>query len=166
LPKPAPLARSVDLGVTLFPTYRLFLIATGAVIAAALWWFLERTSLGAMVRAGVDDEETTRAIGINVSALFMAVYGTGEALAALGGVLGGALVGVYPGADFEVLLLGFVVVIVGGLGSLRGALIGALFVGLVDNFGKAYFPELAPFSMFLPMVLILTLRPNGLFGRP
>jgi branched-chain amino acid transport system permease protein len=81
-------------------------------------------------------------------------------------VLGGALVGVYPGADFEVLLLGFVVVIVGGLGSLRGALLGALFVGLVDNFGKAYFPELAPFSMFLPMVLVLTLRPNGLFGRP
>jgi branched-chain amino acid transport system permease protein len=144
----------------------MFLIAIGAVVAAVLWWFLERTRLGAMVRAGVDDEETTRAIGINVSALFMAVYGTGAALAALGGVLGGALVGVYPGADFEVLLLGFVVVIVGGLGSLRGALLGALFVGLVDNFGKAYFPELAPFSMFLPMVLVLTLRPNGLFGRP
>jgi branched-chain amino acid transport system permease protein len=165
LPKPAPLTRSIDLGVTLFPTYRVFLIAIGAVIAALLWWFLDRTRLGAMVRAGVDDEETTRAIGINVSALFMGVYGTGAALAALGGVLGGALVGVYPGADFEVLLLGFVVVIVGGLGSLRGALVGALFVGLADNFGKAYFPELAPFSMFLPMVLILTLRPNGLFGR-
>ena len=73
--------------------------------------------------------------------------------------------GLYPGADFEVLLLSFVVVIVGGLGSLTGALFGALLVGLVDNFGKAYFPELAPFSMFVPMVLILTLRPNGLFGR-
>jgi branched-chain amino acid transport system permease protein len=106
-----------------------------------------------------------RSIGVNVSALFMAVYGVGAALAALGGVLGGALVGLYPGADFEVLLLSFVVVIVGGLGSLTGALFGALLVGLVDNFGKAYFPELAPFSMFVPMVLILTLRPNGLFGR-
>ena len=80
-------------------------------------------------------------------------------------MLGGALVGLYPGADFEVLLLGFVVVIVGGLGSLTGALVGALFVGLVDTFGKAYFPELALFSMFVPMVLVLTLRPNGLFGR-
>ena len=165
LPKPALLAHSIDLGITQFPTYRLFLIVLGVVIAILLWWFQERTRLGAMLRAGVDDEETTRAIGVNVSALFMAVYGVGAALEALGGVLGGALVGVYPGADFEVLLLGFVVVIVGGLGSLTGALLGALFVGLVDNFGKAYFPEFAPFSMFVPMVLILTLRPNGLFGR-
>jgi branched-chain amino acid transport system permease protein len=166
LPKPEFLARSIDLGIIHFPSYRLFLIGVGLVIAVLLWWFQERTRFGAMLRAGVDDEETSRAIGVNVSALFMAVYGAGAALAALGGVLGGALVGVYPGADFEVLLLGFVVVIVGGLGSLRGALFGALFVGLIDNFGKAYFPELAPFSMFVPMVLILTLRPNGLFGRP
>lgn len=165
LPKPLPLARSVDLGVTAFPTYRLFLIVLGAVIAAVLWWFQEKTRVGAMLRAGVDDEETTRAMGINVSAMFMAVYGVGAALAGIGGVLGGALVGLYPGADFEVLLLSFVVVIVGGLGSLTGALVGALFVGIVDNFGKAYFPELAPFSMFVPMVLVLTLRPNGLFGR-
>ena len=96
LPKPVPLARSIDLGVTHFPTYRLFLIVLGLAVAAVLWWFQERTRVGAMLRASVDDEETTRAIGVNVSALFMAVYGVGAALAALGGVLGGALVRAVP----------------------------------------------------------------------
>jgi branched-chain amino acid transport system permease protein len=84
----------------------------------------------------------------------------------LGGVLGGAVLGVYPGADFEVLLLAFAVVIVGGLGSLKGAFVGALLVGLIDTYGKAYFPDLAPFSMFVPIVIVLAVRPTGMFGRP
>ena len=118
-----------------------------------------------MVRAGVDNEETARALGIDVSLLFTLVFALGAFLAALGGVMGGPIFGVYPGADFEILLLGFVVVIIGGLGSLKGALAGGLLVGLLDNFGKVFFPEFALFTIFAPMVLILAVRPTGLFGR-
>jgi branched-chain amino acid transport system permease protein len=118
-----------------------------------------------MIRAGVDNSEIARATGINVSLLFTLVFGFGAFLAALGGVMGGPIVGVYPGADFEIMLLGFVVVIIGGLGSLKGALVGGLTVGLLDNFGKVLFPEFALFTIFAPMALILAVRPSGLFGR-
>jgi branched-chain amino acid transport system permease protein len=165
LPKPAWFTGSIELGDRMYPTYRLFLIAIGLAVGVALWWFQERTRVGAMLRAGVDDEETARALGINVSLLFTLVFALGAFLAALGGVLGGPLLGMYPGADFEVLLLAFVVVIVGGLGSLKGALVGGLLVGLLDNFGKAFFPELAMFTIFVPMAAILAIRPTGLFGR-
>jgi len=164
-PKPAWLAGSIDIGGRVYPTYRLFLIAFGLLVGAALWWFQEGTRAGAMLRAGVDDQEIARALGINVSLLFTLIFALGAFLAALGGVLGGPLLGVYPGADFEVLLLAFVVVIVGGLGSLKGALVGGLVVGLLDNFGKAFFPELAMFTIFAPMAAILAIRPTGLFGR-
>ena len=106
-----------------------------------------------------------RALGINVSLLFTLVFALGAFLAALGGVMGGPILGMYPGVDFEVLLLGFVVVIIGGLGSLKGALVGGLIVGLLDNFGKVFFPEFALFTIFAPMALILAIRPSGLFGR-
>jgi branched-chain amino acid transport system permease protein len=165
LPKPAWLSGSIGLGDRVYPTYRLFLIAFGVAVGGALWWFQERTRVGAMLRAGVDDQEIARGLGINVSLLFTLIFALGAFLAALGGVLGGPLIGVYPGADFEVLLLAFVVVIVGGLGSLKGALVGGLLVGLLDNFGKAFFPELAMFTIFAPMAAILAIRPTGLFGR-
>jgi branched-chain amino acid transport system permease protein len=165
MPKPAWFANSVQLDGFVYPSYRLFIIGFGLVIAALLWWLQEGTRVGAMLRAGVDDEEIARALGINVSLLFTLVFALGAFLAALGGVMGGPMVGIYPGADFEVMLLGFVVVIIGGLGSLKGALIGALTVGLLDNFGKVFFPELALFTIFAPMALILAVRPAGLFGR-
>jgi branched-chain amino acid transport system permease protein len=165
LPKPAPFAHSLIFGEIVYPSYRLFLIAVGLLVGAALWWFLQGTRVGAMLRAGVDDEEIARALGINVSLLFTLIFALGAFLAALGGVLGGPILGVYPGADFEVLLLAFVVVIVGGLGSLKGALVGGLLVGLLDNFGKAFFPEFALFTIFVPMAAILAIRPTGLFGR-
>jgi branched-chain amino acid transport system permease protein len=165
MPKPEMFANSLQLGSFYYPSYRLFIIGFGLVVAALLWWLQEGTRIGAMVRASVDDEEVARALGINVSLLFTLVFALGAFLAALGGVMGGPIVGVYPGADFEVLLLGFVVVIIGGLGSLKGALAGGLIVGLLDNFGKVFFPELALFTIFAPMVLILAVRPAGLFGR-
>jgi branched-chain amino acid transport system permease protein len=165
VPKPELFSRSIQLGSMYYPSYRLFIIVFGFTVAAALWWIQERTRIGAMVRAGVDNEESARALGINVSLLFTIVFGFGAFLAALGGIMGGPIVGVYPGADFEVLLLGFVVVIIGGLGSLRGALVGGLAVGLLDNFGKVFFPDFSQFTIFAPMVLILALRPTGLFGR-
>jgi branched-chain amino acid transport system permease protein len=164
LPKPAALAASVRLGSLVFPSYRLFVIAVGAAIGIALWMLQERTRLGAMIRAAIDDAEIARATGIDVSLLSTVVFALGAALAALGGIIGGPLLGVYPGADFEILLLAFVVVIIGGLGSLKGAFLGALLVGCLDNFGKALFPEFALFTIFAPMALILAVRPTGLFG--
>jgi branched-chain amino acid transport system permease protein len=165
LPVPHIFAHSMPLGDYTYPYYRLFLIAVGLVVAGALWWFQEHTRLGTMLRAGVDDSEIARALGINVSLLFTLIFSAGAGLAALGGVLAGPVLSVYPGADFDTLLLAFVVVIVGGLGSLRGALVGALLVGLLDDFGKAFFPQFALFTVFVPMAFILVVRPTGLFGR-
>jgi branched-chain amino acid transport system permease protein len=165
IPKPAMFDGAVHLGWFYYPEYRLFIILFGLTIAAVLWWLQEATRVGAMLRASVDDEEVARALGINVSVLFTLIFALGAFLAALGGVMGGPIIGVYPGADFQILLLGFVVVIVGGLGSLKGALIGAVIVGLLDNFGKALFPELALFTIFAPMALFLAIRPAGLFGQ-
>jgi branched-chain amino acid transport system permease protein len=164
LPRPEAFAGSLRLGPLIFPSYRLFVIAMGAAAGLGLWALQERTTLGAMIRAAIDDAEMARAVGVNVSLLSTGVFALGTALAALGGIVGGPLLGVYPGADFEILLLAFVVVIVGGLGSLKGAFLGALLIGLLDNFGKVLLPELALFTIFAPMALILAVRPTGLFG--
>ena len=136
----------------------------GAAVGVALWLLQERTTIGAKVRAAIDDAEIAQATGINVSRLSTLVFALGAALAALGGIMAGPVLGVHPGADFEILLLAFVVVIIGGLGSLKGALVGGLLVGCLDNFGKALFPELALFTIFAPMAVILAVRPTGLFG--
>jgi len=165
LPKPAFLAGSLTIGTIVFPAYRIFVIVTGVVVALLSWLVLERTALGSMVRAGVDDEEMVRGLGINTPRLFTAVFALGAFLAALSGVIGGPFVGAYPGADFDVLLLALVVVIIGGLGSIGGAFVGSLLVGLIDTFGRALVPELAMFTIFAPMAIILALRPRGLFGR-
>lgn len=165
LPKPELFSASIRLGDVVIPSYRLFVIATGVVVGIGLWWFQERTRLGSMVRAGVDDSEMARGMGVNVPLLSTAVFGLGAFLAGLGGIIGGPFVGVHPGVEFEVLLLAMVVVIVGGLGSLKGAFFGGLLIGVLDNFGRALFPELALFTVFAPMAIILAVRPTGLFGR-
>jgi branched-chain amino acid transport system permease protein len=164
LAKPELFEHSVRIGRFVFPSYRLFIVGFGLAVALVLWYLQERTRLGAMVRAAIDDAPIARSSGINVSLLSSGVFAFGAALAAVGGVVGGPILGVYPGADFEILLLAFVVVIVGGLGSLKGAFFGALLVGLLDNFGKALFPGLAYFTIFAPMAIILAVRPSGLFG--
>lgn len=165
IPVPRALAGTLVLGPVYFPAYRMFVIVVGLCVFAGLWLLLERTRLGATVRAAVDDAEMARGLGINVGRVMTAVFALGAFLAAAGGVMGGAFLSIYPGADFDVLPLTFVVVIVGGLGSLKGALVGSLLVGLLDNFGKALFPELSYFTLFAPMALILAVRPTGLFGR-
>ena len=106
-----------------------------------------------------------RGCGINIQVVFAGVFGFGALLAGIGGVIGGPFVGVYPGVDLYILLLALVVVVIGGTGSLKGAFVGSLFVGLVDNFGKALFPELSMFTLFAPMAIILAVRPEGLFGK-
>lgn len=148
-----------------FPRYRLAVVVIAVVIAAGLWLMLERTRLGAMIRAGVDDPQMARVTGIRVSRLFTAVFSLGAALAGLAGVLSGPILSVYPGLDAEMLPLALIIVILGGAGSLPGALLGSFIVGFIYNFGQVLFPELAYVVLFLPMVLVLVLRPQGLFGR-
>ena len=121
--------------------------------------------IGAAVRATVDDAQMARGVGIDTSRISMFIFALGAFLAAMGGVIGGAFLGIYPGLDFEILPLAFAVVIIGGMGSLGGAAIGALLVGLADNFGKALFPEVSYFTLYAPMALILAVKPTGLFGR-
>ena len=162
---PSMLAGVLTAGPGRFPIYRIFIIVVAVVVGAALWLALDRTRVGAMIRAAVDDPEMAQGIGIRVPRISLGVFGLGAALAAFGGVVGAGFLGVYPGLDFEILPYAFVVVIVGGLGSLPGAMVGSLLVGLLDNFGKALFPELSYFTLFAPMALILALRPTGLFGR-
>jgi branched-chain amino acid transport system permease protein len=162
---PDALTHSVELGGMYFPLYRVFMIAMALAIGIAIWLVMERTRLGAAVRATVDDAQMARGVGIDTNRISMLIFALGAFLAALGGVVGGPFLGVYPGLDFEMLPLAFAVVIIGGMGSLGGAAIGAMLVGLADNFGKALFPELAYFTLYAPMVLILAIKPTGLFGR-
>jgi len=162
---PPLLSISVNVGGLYLPLYRIFMIAMAAAIGLVLWLAMEKTRLGAAVRATVDDAQMARGIGIDTSRISMLIFSLGAFLAALGGVIGGGFLGVYPGLDFEILPLAFAVVIIGGMGSLGGAAIGALAVGLADNFGKALFPEVSYFTLYAPMALILAIKPTGLFGR-
>ena len=148
-----------------FPTYRLGIIVIACVIAIALWLLLERTRLGAMIRAAVDDPQMARVVGIRVSHLFTIVFALGAGLAGFAGVIGGPILSVYPGLDQDMLPLALVVVILGGTGRLLGSLVGSFVIGFLYNFGQAMFPELAYVILFLPMLIVLVVRPQGLFGR-
>lgn len=161
---PGALDQSSQLGPITYPNMRFFILALAVAVALLLYFVIGRTRAGAMIRAGVDDREMVDALGIPIKRVFTAVFVLGAFLAGLTGVLGASLLTLYPGADSEILTFALVVVIVGGMGSLKGAVVGSLVVGLLDNYGKAYFPELAYFSLFAPMVLILIWRPQGLFG--
>ncbi len=148
-----------------FPIYRLAIIMIAVVFAVALWLLLDRTRLGAMIRAGVDDPDMARVVGIPVPRLFTIVFCLGAALAGFAGVIGAPVLSVYPGLDFDMLPLALVVVILGGTGSLLGSLVGSFIIGFLYNYGQALLPELAYFVLFLPMVVMLLVRPQGLFGR-
>ena len=163
-PAPSFLQHSIPIGDAMFPAYRLAVIFISIAVAIGLWLFNEKTSFGAQLRATVDDKEMASGIGINVPLVSGLMFGLGAFLAAFGGVIAAPFFGVYAGADFEVLPLAFVVVIVGGMGSLKGAVIGSILVGLMDNWGKALFPDFSYFTIFLPMAIILAVRPTGLFG--
>ena len=162
---PGMLKESAVVGEYYFPIYRIFMIGVPVVIGVILWLTMEKTRMGAMVRATVDDSEMARGVGIDTSRVSMFIFALGAFLAGLGGVIGGAFLGVYPGLDFAILPIAFAVVIIGGMGSLTGAAVGSLLVGLADNFGKALVPEVSYFTLYAPMVLILALKPTGLFGR-
>ncbi len=161
---PPHLAGFIRVGGAAFSLYRMAVIVIAAVFAIALWLMLERTRLGAMIRAGVDDPQMARVVGIRVSRLFTIVFALGAGLAGFAGIISGPILSVYPGLDQDMLPLALVVVILGGTGSLLGSFVGSIIVGFIYNFGQALLPELAYFVLFLPMVLVLVLRPQGLFG--
>lgn len=162
---PEHLRGTVAVMGSLFPIYRLAIVIIAVLVATGLWLLIDRTRLGAMIRAGVDDRDMARVVGIRVSRLFTIVFCLGAALAGAAGVLGGPILSVYPGLDADMLPLALIIVILGGGGSLPGALIGSFIIGFLYNFGQALLPDLSYVILFLPMLLVLVLRPQGLFGR-
>ena len=166
VPVPPFLRGAVELpGGIVYPSYRFAIIVFGVVAGLALWLLYKKTQIGAVVRAGVDDREQVNATGINVDRLFVLVSALASFLAGMAGVVGGAFLTLYPGAEWEILVYALVVVIVGGLGSLEGAMIGALVVGLLDAYGRWLLPEFSYFVLFGPIALLMLFRPRGLFGR-
>ena len=166
VPAPVALRGPMELpGGLVYPTYRFVLILFGVFVGAALWILYRKTQIGAVIRAGVDDREQVSATGINIDRLFVLVSALASFLAGMAGVVGGAFLTLYPGADWEILVVALVVVIVGGLGSLEGAMLGALIVGLLDAYGRWLLPEFSYFVLFGPMAALLLVRPRGIFGR-
>ena len=148
-----------------FPTYRLAVFVMALAIGFVLWWFLARTRVGTMIRAGVDDRGMLAASGVNVQRLFAVTFAIGAGLAGLAGVVGGSALSVSPGEDTRYLLASLMVVIVGGMGSVGGAAIGAVLIGAAEQFGLAYAPTYSVVFTFVIMVLVLAFRPRGIMGR-
>lgn len=165
VPIPDWLQGPLRLGTMVYPKYRLFVLAVGIAVFIGLWLLINRTRLGALIRAGVDDAEIVEAMGVDIKRVFVVTFMLGTALAGLGGALGGAFLSLYPTADSEILVFSLAVVIIGGRGSLLGAAVGSLLVAMLANFGQVWFPELAYFVIFGPMALLLAFRPLGLFGK-
>ncbi|MFO7300209.1 MAG: branched-chain amino acid ABC transporter permease [Actinomycetes bacterium] len=156
---------SLTFGPMPYPKYRLFIIGFTVLVGIALYLFQQRSRLGAMIRAGVDDREIAAACGINVDRIMAGVFVLGGVLAGVAGVIGAGLLSLRPGADVDILLFAMVVVIIGGLGSIKGAAVGSVLIGVIDATSRVWFPEFSYFTIFAPMALVLVLRPTGLFGR-
>lgn len=165
VPAPAELATSISILGRAFPLFRLFVIGIGLILALVTWIVLERTRLGAIVRAGVSDAEMLNGLGINVTLVFTLVFALGALLAGFGGVIGGPILGVFPGVDLDILIIALIVVVVGGLGTFRGAFWGSILVGEVQTLGVAFAPQIALFLLFGLMALVLLVRPTGLLGQ-
>lgn len=152
------------LGVT-YPGFRFVMMGVSIIIAVSLWLLLYKTKLGAAVRAGVDDRETVSALGVNISVIYTLVFVLSAFLGGIAGVLGGSYLQLSPGIDTTILTLSLVVVILGGMGSLGGAVISSIILGQIMSFGLAFAPQYSYFLIFIPMALVLSIRPQGLFGR-
>jgi branched-chain amino acid transport system permease protein len=162
---PALLDASIPIGDMAFPVFRLFVVFVGCLLAVLLWYLEAKTRIGAVIRAGVDDRGMVGALGINVGVVFTGVFVFGAALAGISGVLGGPLLGMYTGMDHEILVTSLIVVVIGGLGSWKGSFVGAIIIGVLETFGKVWFPSLSMLIVFLIMMVILIIRPQGLFGK-
>lgn len=161
---PPGLDGTVPLLGSVYPTYRLVLIGVGAAFAVGLWLLMSRTMIGTVIRATVADRDMVAAVGIDNRRVKLAVFAVGSALAAVAGVLGGPIYGARPGLDSTVLILALVVVVIGGLGSVRGALVGALVIGQIESLGRAVLADAASFLLFGALAIVLVLRPQGLFA--
>ncbi len=162
---PEWLQGAVVIGSLFYPKFRIFVLVVGILVFISLWLLINKTRLGALIRAGVDDLEMVEACGIDIRRVFLVTFMLGSALAGLGGMLGGTFLALYPSADAEILVFSLAVVIIGGRGSLVGAAIGSLLIGLLNTFGQVWFPQLAYFVIFGPMAVLLAFRPLGLFGK-
>lgn len=156
---------SVDIGGMPFAKDRLAIIGIGVLVAVVLWYLQSRTRIGAIIRAGMDNKEITMGLGINLELISALVFFLSAFIAGFAGVVGAQLLGAYSWLGTDILLYALIVVVVGGLGSVQGALLGGLVIGLVDTFGKALFPELAMFTIYFAMIAILLIKPSGLLGR-
>ncbi len=165
LQTPSVLAHNITIGSFYISWYRLFLIGIASLLAILLWFLVDRTLIGARVRAAVDDPEIARSIGINIELLFFIVFAFAGLLAGLAGGLGGPILGTYQGVQFDVLTLTLVVVVLGGMGSLGGAFVGSVVVGVLYSVGLGLFPQYSYFVLFAPMIVLLAVRPTGLMGR-
>lgn len=162
---PAPLNFSIRLTDTLsYPVYRLAMSGVCLVLAAGMYLLISRTRVGMMIRAGSVNREMVQALGIDIGLLYRLVFALGVALAAFAGMLAAPVASVYPGMGNQVLIISFVVIVIGGIGSVRGALVAALLIGLADVFGQVVFPHIAGMTVYLVMAAVLLWRPRGLFG--
>ncbi|MDB5934916.1 MAG: inner-rane translocator [Massilia sp.] len=163
---PPWLSGSVALGTLMsYPVYNLFASGACLLVAAGLYWVVNRTRLGMMIRAGASNRDMVRGLGINIGMLYRVVFAAGVALAALAGMIAAPMTSVYPGMGGQILIICFVVVVIGGIGSISGALIASLLVGFVDTFGKVLFAQFSGLSIYLLMALILVWRPQGLKSK-
>lgn len=166
VPFTAPaLAGSFIIGDITYPIVRFEIIIIGIIIAVGLWWLQDRTRVGAIIRAGMDDKEMTMGLGINLDRVSMFTFLFAAFIAGFAGVIGAQFLGVYSGLGLDMLLPALIVVIVGGMGTIQGALLGAILIGLIDAFGRALFPQFAMFTMYVVMMIILIVKPSGLIGR-
>ena len=166
IPPPDLFSGSVTLWGATVPSYRLFVIVFGLVMAVVLWLLIERTRLGAIIRAGVFDAEMAAGLGINIQRVFTGVFAFGAALAGLSGVIAGPIQSAQPPMGATILIPALIVVVVGGLGSLKGSLVGSLIIGQAETFGKVWLPGASMLMIYVVMAAIVLLRPHGLFGRP
>ncbi|NMG46512.1 branched-chain amino acid ABC transporter permease [Azoarcus communis] len=163
---PALFSASIPLSDTLsYPVYRLLISAVCIALAVGLWWLMQRTRLGMMIRAGSHDRDMVQALGIDINLLYRTVFALGVALAALAGMLAAPISSVYPGMGGSVLIISFVIVVIGGIGSVWGALIAALLIGFADTFGKVLVPEFAGLAVYLVMAIVLLWRPEGILKK-
>lgn len=165
VPPPQGTGGSVQLGGHAYPVYRLAVIGVGVVVALIVYFVFQRTKLGATVRAAVADQQMVEALGVNTRRVLLSVFVLGAALACFAGVIGSPILGPQPGLDDQVLLLALIVVVIGGLGSITGVVVGSVIVGEVQSLGVVILPQYASFVLFVVMALILVLRPAGIFGR-
>jgi branched-chain amino acid transport system permease protein len=165
LDPPRALAGAVNLGFTYFPSYRLFVIAVTAVVLVGLWLFLEKTNIGLVIRAGSRDPMMVRALGFDVGRIWFLVFGIGAGLAGLAGILAGPMRGAYAEMGVTIIIESFVVVVVGGMGSLLGAVISGLLIGQIVGLTTFFAPKLAEIIVFIFMALVLLFRPSGLLGE-